>query len=175
MCVLVCAPFSSLCVGACACAATGTGAVQVVELILSFVLSDRGTFLREPLINELLITMEDVSVASRGVVSALTNGFVPKPREVPDEQRLRTVWKLFTNFVKELSEADDTNDLQMLRRFPRRVLVLLAKPENTALAIRLGELVKEVSARLVERQAVSLLRSGFKRLNDIAKEGRVLQ
>lgn len=61
---------------------------ELVLNILDFLLSPNGRFIREPLVNEAADTVDALGLTAVSVLSLLSNGLVPKPRESPDQERV---------------------------------------------------------------------------------------
>ncbi|CAN0007023.1 unnamed protein product, partial [Laminaria digitata] len=68
--------------------------------VLSFLLSDNALFLREPLINELLDTMDEFNAASYNFASAATRGLLPKSKEESTQTKLDAVWGVVQQVVE---------------------------------------------------------------------------
>ena len=61
---------------------------ELVLNILDFLLSPSGRFIRDPLVNEAADTVDALGLTAVSVLSLLSNGLVPKPREPPDQERV---------------------------------------------------------------------------------------
>ncbi|CAM9610565.1 unnamed protein product, partial [Discosporangium mesarthrocarpum] len=72
--------------------------------VLSFLLSDNGRYLRDPLIRELLDTMDELSIASVNLASVATRGLVPRSKDASDSAKLDAVWGVVQQIVKNNSE-----------------------------------------------------------------------
>ena len=61
---------------------------ELVLKVLDFLLSPSGSFIREPLVNEVVDTIDDLGLTAVSVLSLLSDGIIPKPREPPDRERV---------------------------------------------------------------------------------------
>ena len=59
--------------------------VQIVD----YLLSENGRFLREPLLNEIVETVDSLGITAASFISILSNRIIPSPAEVPDRERIR--------------------------------------------------------------------------------------
>ena len=57
--------------------------------IIDYLLSENGRFLREPLLNEIVETVDSLGITAASVISVLSNRIIPSPAEVPDRERIR--------------------------------------------------------------------------------------
>ena len=57
--------------------------------IIDYLLSENGRFLREPLLNEIVETVDSLGITAASFISILTNRIIPSPAEVPDKERIR--------------------------------------------------------------------------------------
>eukprot|EP00611_Tribonema_gayanum_P026650 TRINITY_DN639_c0_g1_i4.p1 TRINITY_DN639_c0_g1~~TRINITY_DN639_c0_g1_i4.p1 ORF type:complete len:233 (+),score=45.92 TRINITY_DN639_c0_g1_i4:396-1094(+) len=62
--------------------------------ILDFILSENGRFLREPLIDELLDTVDSIGGLAVEYASANSRGLISAPQSAPDRERLATLWNI---------------------------------------------------------------------------------
>lgn len=145
--------------------------------VLSFLLSDNALFLREPLINELLDTMDELSAASYNFASAATRGLLPKSKEESTQKKLDAVWGV----VQQVVESNAAKEQQgggrgglspgypQLRSLFTFMSEVLSDPKTRQqlgpVLDQLGEFGREVFARIVERQATNVVRGGFGLLN----------
>eukprot|EP00904_Undaria_pinnatifida_P008595 jgi/Undpi1/4866/HiC_scaffold_19.g08219.m1 len=145
--------------------------------VLTFLLSDNALFLREPLINELLDTMDELSAASYNFASAATRGLLPKSREASTQKKLDAVWGV----VQQVVESNAAKEQQgggrgglnpgypQLRSLFTFLSEVLSDPKTRQqlgpVLDQLGEFGREVFARIVERQATNVVRGGFGLLN----------
>ena len=56
--------------------------------ILDYLLSDSGRFLREPLLNEIVETIDALGITAASVLSLVTNRIIRAPPEKPDKTRV---------------------------------------------------------------------------------------
>lgn len=67
---------------------TGEVSQEATLQILDYLLSDSGRFLREPLLNEIVETIDALGITAASVLSLVTNRIVPTPPEKPDKTRV---------------------------------------------------------------------------------------
>ena len=72
---------------------------ELVMTVLDFLLSPNGRFIREPLITEAVETVDALGLTAASLGSLLTNGLLPKPHEVPDQDRVVQVLNLVSALV----------------------------------------------------------------------------
>jgi hypothetical protein len=142
--------------------------------VLDFVLSENGRFLREPLINDLLDTMDSLGVAVVNFASLRTGGLIsPAEREV-DVGRLDAVWSIISQVVANQRAAalkaakdsgEEPDDLPVLRALYRSISSILRDPKKTAMFLpilrRFSLFAREVASRIVERQAVKAVKGAI--------------
>ncbi|KAG5188491.1 ABC1 family protein [Tribonema minus] len=148
--------------------------------ILDFILSENGRFLREPLIDELLDTVDSIGGLAVEYASANSRGLISAPQSAPDRERLATLWNIVVQVAQSqrrklaveerangLAIADEGLDFPTLRAMALRVCDALTDPERTALylpvAQRLAGLAREIAAQVVERQAVRVVNAAISR------------
>ena len=82
--------------------------VGIATQILDYLLSENGQFLREPLITEIVDTLDSIGLTAQGFVSLLTNRIIPAPLARPDRERmlqlLRVISKLLIRGEDEIAE-----------------------------------------------------------------------
>jgi len=63
---------------------------------MDFLLSDKGTFLREPLLEEVVEIIDNIGLTTISISSLLTNGLLPQPSVKPNKEKVTS----FINFLK---------------------------------------------------------------------------
>jgi hypothetical protein len=64
-------------------------------------LSDNGAFLREPLTNELVDTVDSLQLTALGTMSFITGGLLHPPKEYPDRKKVQAVITLANTLVEQ--------------------------------------------------------------------------
>ena len=131
--------------------------MEVSFSILDFLVSDKGTFLREPLIDEILETIDALGLTSARILTLTTNGLFPSPSQLPDKERVQQ----FINLMKMFSTSGPTslpNLNDATNRF-QKFISTAANPSSQLYISKLSVLANEVLARLVERSSRRVLRS----------------
>ncbi|CAM9926003.1 unnamed protein product [Ascophyllum nodosum] len=143
--------------------------------VLSFLLSDNGLFLREPLINELLDTMDELGAASYNLASSATLGLLPRSREASTQKKLDAVLGVVQRVIENSAANEGRRggggrgavsttypQLQKLFTFMSEVVSDPRRRQQLGPVLdQLGDFAREVFARIVERQATNVVRSGF--------------
>ncbi|CAM9686993.1 unnamed protein product [Chrysoparadoxa australica] len=143
--------------------------------VLSFILSDQGKFLRDPLIKELLDTIDSLSVAGVNLASAATGGIISAARDEPDQAKLEALWGILVQIVQNQRRMQagqlDRNgnvenggfDMPLLRSLATSILEAVRDPSRQAqlrpIMERLAGFAREVIATSVERQARRVVRT----------------
>ncbi len=81
---------------------------ELVLTILDFLLSPNGRFIREPLIAEAVETVDALGLTAASLGSVLTNGLLPRPLEVPDQDRVIQALNLVSALVTNSTLAAGT-------------------------------------------------------------------
>ena len=82
---------------------------------MDFLLSDNGKFLREPLIAEIVDSLDNLGLTTATIVSVMSNNILPLPTEKPDREKMEQLLKLITIFIDIirtaiLKNANNTNN-----------------------------------------------------------------
>ena len=77
---------------------------ETLDLILTYILSDNGAFLREALIEDILGALDDANLVVLRGLSLLTGGLLPPPSAFPDKDRLAVVGTLIGNLKQMATE-----------------------------------------------------------------------
>ena len=72
---------------------------DVTIQIFDFLISENGKFLFDPLINEIVETIEALGLSAQAVSSILTSGLIPAPTEKPDRKKVELFFKLMTTIL----------------------------------------------------------------------------
>ena len=169
--------------------------LQIAIQIVDYLLSDRGQYLREPLIRDIVEIIESLGSAAQSFLSLLTNRFVPVPDEKPNKERVLQ----FINIINGISRSTDINHnyhsggssggdddvsssryeyefsnptlslqrISSLLSTIEKYLMLLVETSNTTaeavefrqLLNKLGVLIRQVVALLIERRTLALSKS----------------
>jgi len=71
--------------------------LDVASQILDYLLSDRGAFLREPLVTDVADALDALGLTAQSLLSLATNRLVPAPSQKPDRAKVEQVLKLLEN------------------------------------------------------------------------------
>ena len=72
---------------------------DVTIQIFDFLISENGKFLFDPLINEIVETIEALGLSAQAISSILTSGLIPAPTEKPDRKKVELFFKLMTTIL----------------------------------------------------------------------------
>lgn len=145
--------------------------MEVSLSIIEFLISENGTFLREPLIDEIVETMDALGLTSARILTLATNGFFPTPSELPDKERVQQFLNLLRIFLARApnsqmpSPSDGTRsnypNLQDVTNRLQKLIFTAASPTSQVYISKLSVLANQVIARLLEKSARRVLRSCF--------------
>jgi len=147
--------------------------VEVATTVLDFLLSAKGAFLREPLVDEIVETLDSIGLSAASLASYLSNGLVPRPDARPDRERVDQVLKLMSLVAGEESQrqraagdaSSATSSLlsSMQRLLQSDLLNPALAPARIAklqpLVDRVVQLLTLVAGRLASRGARRLVQS----------------
>eukprot|EP00981_Chlorochromonas_danica_P000920 scaffold222_cov176-Ochromonas_danica.AAC.7 len=140
--------------------------VEVVSQVVDYLLSDRGSFLREPLIEEIVDTVESLGITVHSMLSIMSNRLIPAPEQRPDREKVTRFLRLF-----ELVAVGTTNStMASAGRSRSRAIVIglgqqvsrfLQSQESAAATFeqwqpvlsKVADLIQQVMQRLLERAA----------------------
>jgi predicted unusual protein kinase regulating ubiquinone biosynthesis (AarF/ABC1/UbiB family) len=94
----------------------GNFTFDVTMQIMNFIFSDNGNFLLDPLVDEVVDTIDSLGLSAIALTSLMTNGFIPAPDEKPDRQRVER----FFNLLRMLVSSDDASEAEKLRHAKER-------------------------------------------------------
>ena len=123
---------------------------DAVVTIMDFLLSDSGKFLREPLINEIVDSLDNLGLTTATIISIMSYNILPLPTEKPDREKMEQLIKLITIFIDIirtalLKSATNTNNkgriTAVLSSNPIGVEVINTLPGLNILLIVLDKLV----------------------------------
>lgn len=141
---------------------TSNFTLEVSLSILEFLISEDGSFLREPLIDEIVETMDALSLTSARIVSLSTNGLFPSPNELPDKERVEQFINLVRIFLARSSSNQPSSSYPNLISGINRLqqfLLSATSPTSQRYISKLSSLANQVMARLLEKSARRVLRS----------------
>ena len=78
---------------------------DAVIIIMDFLLSDNGKFLREPLINEIVDSLDNLGLTTATIISVMSYNILPLPTEKPDREKMEQLIKLITIFIDIIRTA----------------------------------------------------------------------
>ena len=78
---------------------------DAVITIMDFLLSDNGKFLREPLINEIVDSLDNLGLTTATIISIMSYNILPLPTEKPDRDKMEQLIKLITIFIDIIRTA----------------------------------------------------------------------
>jgi predicted unusual protein kinase regulating ubiquinone biosynthesis (AarF/ABC1/UbiB family) len=78
----------------------GNFTFEVTLQIMDFLLSEKGEFLLNPLVNEIVETIDALGLTALTVSSLITNGLIPRPDEKIDRSRVENFFKLIKSVLK---------------------------------------------------------------------------
>ena len=129
---------------------------EMLDLMLQYILSDNGAYLREALIEDILGALDDANLVVLRSLSLLSGGLLPPPEAYPDQDRVAVMTQLLRNLQK-----------LALDRGERALESPSALVGNTGGALSplqiqaLAQLSRMVLATAVERQSQRALRRVF--------------
>ena len=132
---------------------------ETLDLMLTYVLSENGRFLREALIEDVLGALEDANLVVLRGLSLLTGGLLPPPSAYPDQDRLAVIGQLLSNLRKlalDRGGAALESPSALVGAAGSGGLSL-----STVQAQALADLARQVLAAYAERQAQSAVRRVF--------------
>lgn len=116
---------------------------RALSRVIDFALSERGSFLRDALINEIVDTTDAVQLALQNRFAQATRGFIPPPMDTVDYERVE-------------------NAINLAKVLRARVPELLDQTQNTgrlnAIRTQLGLVSRTIVGSIVERNSRRVLR-----------------
>lgn len=144
--------------------------LEVSTQMIDFILSDKGTFLREPLVDEIVETIDALGLTASSALSIGSNGLFPIPSEAPDRQRVEQFFSLVKLFLssKAKGPGDTSTSLALARPLSPSVVSTLSSSLDDLLNARtqippallkgISVLGTQVLSRLSEKGARRLMR-----------------
>ena len=136
-----------------------------MNVILIIIFSDKGTFLREPLLDEVVDIIDNVGLTTISLSSILTNGLLPKPSEKPNKERVES----FFNFLKVIINKNDnanSNIFDDSRLVVSKVFDVITKAinytsdaNNSANLDKYMKFLTQIVSRLTERNVRRAVKS----------------
>jgi predicted unusual protein kinase regulating ubiquinone biosynthesis (AarF/ABC1/UbiB family) len=93
----------------------GNFTFDVTLQIMDFILSEKGSFLLEPLVEEIVDTIDSLGLSAAALSSIATNGLLPAPNEKPDKKRIER----FANLMRTLFADANVGDAPSSHRNSR--------------------------------------------------------
>merc|ERR1712146_423645 len=159
---------------------------DVALLVVNFLLSPNGAFLKEALILDIVDTVDSLQLSALSLPSLATGGLLPRmslEEFQPDRERLTTLYNLFRRIIEsQEQEINKESQLQLsggggnsisenirsrynVLNFVNRVQELSSNPkfreEAQPLIIASLPLLREVAAALIEKQTKRLFKTTF--------------
>jgi predicted unusual protein kinase regulating ubiquinone biosynthesis (AarF/ABC1/UbiB family) len=131
---------------------------DVILVCADYLLSDRGAVLREPLIEEIVDTIDSLGLAAMTVASITSNGVVGMPEERAEQVKVERFFRLLSTML-EAAGRQGGDGLSNSRASTLRGVVKLVTSNLNANRLKeyapviekLGLLLRQLVARLVER------------------------
>lgn len=73
--------------------------LNVTLQIFDFLISENGRFLFDPLVNEIVETIEALGLTAMAITSIATSGLIPPPNEKPDKKKVELFFKLLSTIL----------------------------------------------------------------------------
>lgn len=129
---------------------------EMLDLMLQYILSDNGAYLREALIEDILGALEDANLVVLRGLSLLSGGLIPPPDAYPDADRVAVITQLLRNLQKM---AVDRGEKAL--ESPSALVGTGGRPLSAVQVQALAQLSRMVLATAVERQSQRTLRRVF--------------
>lgn len=129
---------------------------EMLDLMLQYILSDNGAYLREALIEDILGALEDANLVVLRGLSLLSGGLIPPPDAYPDADRVAVITQLLRNLQKI---AVDRGEKAL--ESPSALVGTGGRPLSAVQVQALAQLSRMVLATAVERQSQRTLRRVF--------------
>lgn len=150
--------------------------VEVVSQVVDYLLSDRGSFLREPLIEEIVDTVESLGITVHSMFSIMSNRLIPAPEQRPDREKVIRFLRLFELVAAGTTNSTMTGSTSTTGRSRARAIVIglgqqisrLLQSQESAVATfeqwqpvlsKVADLVQQVMQRLLERATQRTVRT----------------
>ena len=91
---------------------------EATMLIIDYLLSDNGRFLREPLLNEIVETIDSLGITAATIVSLLSNRVIPGPTEKPDKRRVLQFIKILDTITSSAESKARRLSVQPFAKSP---------------------------------------------------------
>lgn len=139
---------------------TSNFTMEVSLSILDFLVSENGKFLREPLVEEIVETVDALGLTSARIVSLSTSGLIPAPSDLPDKERVQQFLSLL-RLIFSANPSDSSSERGMLA-LPalqagteqlQKLIKAATHPKAQLYVSRLAVLAAEVFSRLLEKSA----------------------
>lgn len=140
--------------------------MDVILTIVDFLLSENGQVIREPLINEIVDSLDAMGLTVASFASVITNGIIPKPRDKPDKEKIDQLLALLRNALVSMNNRGDDGpgpgkrDTPPVMSIIENLLLLVRNPpvdkidKIQVLWNKSSTLVRQVIGRLAERNIV---------------------
>lgn len=141
--------------------------MDVILTIVDFLLSENGQVIREPLINEIVDSLDAMGLTIASFASVATNGFIPKPRDKPDKEKIDQLLLLLRTALVSMNNREGAaqGDAPIIVSIIENIALLLQNPPRDKLdKIQLlmsksSKLLRQVVGRLAERNIVRSMKS----------------
>jgi hypothetical protein len=129
---------------------------ETLDLMLQYVLSDNGAYLREALIEDILGALEDANLVVLRGLSLLSGGILPPPTAYPDQERMAVILQLLRKLAVDRGGAALESPSGLLAASGAR-----GRPLSAVQAQALAQLARAVLAAYAERQTQAAVRRVF--------------
>jgi hypothetical protein len=144
---------------------------EVTSKILDFLVSDNGRFLRDPLVEEIVETIDALGLTSLSLLSLGSRGILPLPSIAPDRERVEQFFRLVRLFVSKEEENGETRPAvtsstaaSVLGSLVDRLGDIIRssqQPTQMQLYSQLNVLISQVASRVSEKNVRRLVRRIF--------------
>jgi len=142
------------------------GIVRIVEWLLS----DKGAFLRRPLVQDIVDTLDSLSLAAGNALNLASLGLLPRPGEQPDRERLESIGRVLARALESdaaysLAAQEGNSRIEILQRGVALLSNEKLREKFNPILVAALPLFNEVVVLLVERGAKRELRALVRRLD----------
>jgi hypothetical protein len=95
----------------------GNVTLNVTLQIFDFLVSENGRFLFDPLVNEIVETIEALGLTALTITSIATSGLIPPPNEKPDKKKVQLFFKLMGTILDRVDGPDSGSKIRNARPY----------------------------------------------------------
>lgn len=167
---------------------------QIITQIMDYLLSDNGKFLREPLVSEIVETIDSLGLTAASAVSLLSNGLVPPPPERANKERVLQFLNILDTMTSQEDSGgrsssslnisgDDEIDFEQIIRILRNLSTLLREMLSStpstvngpARQIELQPILSKSSEIISQVLAQLVLKNAKRSVNSVVSKSSVKQ